>query len=280
MAVLQGNEWILGDALIIGLLPWLAGWWWLRRSRRPKPLPAEWTLTARPLFTADERAVYRQLREALPHHIVLAKVPLVRFCQPVDAQKVRYWYDLLGSIHVSFVVCSANGRVLAAVDIETDKPTSRRTALIKHNVLNVCRVRHLKCRADQLPTVAELQLLVPHQGAAARPAPPAAAHTLNEARTTLAHTVRARRAERSALWQDSSHSHDSFFVPDSRMDTAFGQSDFSGLQSVPPAYAARAKAAMARAALQQREPLESEPPGLQIGGVVIDALTPAHNRSS
>lgn len=280
MAVLQGNEWILlSGALALGLLPWLLTWWWARRKRRQKPLPAEWSLTARPLFTADERAVYRQLREALPHHTVLAKLPLVRFCQPLDAQKVRYWYDLLGSIHVSFVVCSANGRVLAAVDLETDKPTSRRTAQIKQNVLNACRIRHLKCRADQLPSVAELQLLVPHQGAAARPAPPAAAHTLSEARTTLAHTVRARRAERSALWQDSTFSHDSFFVPDSRIDTTFGQSDFSGLSSVPPAYASARARAVARPAAPRREAPDTDDsqPGLQIGGVVIDALAPAHN---
>ena len=46
---------------------------------KPAPLPTEWTLTARPVFSTDERRVYRQLREALPHHIVLSKLPLVRF---------------------------------------------------------------------------------------------------------------------------------------------------------------------------------------------------------
>lgn len=280
-AVLQGNEWIYGGVLALVLLPWFAAWWWVRRSRRSTPLPAEWSLTARPLFTADERAVYRQLREALPHHTVLAKLPLVRFCQPLEAQKVRYWYDLLGSIHVSFVVCSANGRVLAAVDLETDKASSRRAALIKQNVLSVCRIRHLKCRADQLPSVAELQLLVPHQGAVARSVPPAAAHTLTEARTTLAHTVRARRAERSALWQDSTFSQDSFFMQDSRMDTNFGQSDFPGLNSVPPLQTptrSRVSAERASALRRQVEEHEDTTPGaLQIGGVVIDGLTPAHN---
>lgn len=267
----QGNAWILGAVLASCLLLALAAWW-RKRSRSPAPLPAEWSLTARPLFTADERAVYRQLRDALPHHIILAKLPLVRFCQPLDAQKVRYWYDLLGSIHVSFVVCSANGRVLAAVDLETDRPGSRRAALIKQNVLNACRVRHLKCHANQLPSMAELQLLVPHQGAAARPAPPAAGYTISEARTTLAHTVRARRAERSALWQDSSFAQDSFFMPDSRIDTNFMQSDF---HSVPPALAPEAerRPAPAKASAAPAQPHE---PDLQIGGVVIDSLAAAH----
>src|SRR6185295_4084806 len=73
-----------------------------RRAPQPKPLPNEWTLTSRPVFSTDERRVYRQLREALPHHIVLSKLPLVRFCQPTDPQDVRFWYELLGAIHVTF----------------------------------------------------------------------------------------------------------------------------------------------------------------------------------
>lgn len=271
----QGNAWILGAAVLaFGVLLGLLAWWW-QRSRRPAPLPAEWSLTARPLFTADERAVYRQLREALPHHTVLAKLPLVRFCQPLDAQRVRYWYELLGSIHVSFVVCSANGRVLAAVDLETDRPASRRAAVIKQNVLNACRIRHLKCQANQLPSVAELQLLVPHQGAAARPAPPAAGYTLSEARSTLAHTVRARRAERTAMWQDSSFAQDSFFMPDSRIDTMFGHSDFSGVNSVPPTLPAvqQPRAVASRPATTAKQEDSAD---LQIGGVVIDSLAGAH----
>ena len=91
-------------------------------------MPTEWALTARPVFSTDERRVYRQLREALPHHIVLSKLPLVRFCQPNDPQQVRYWYELLGSIHVTFAICSANGRVLAAIDLDTDRGNSRRVA--------------------------------------------------------------------------------------------------------------------------------------------------------
>ena len=59
-----------------------------RRRAKPRPLPTEWTLTARPVFSSDERRIYRQLREALPHHIVLSKLPLVRFCQPTDPGSV------------------------------------------------------------------------------------------------------------------------------------------------------------------------------------------------
>ena len=157
---------IIAVALIVPLAAWIA----LRpRRRQPQPLPTEWALAPRPVFSTDERRVYRQLREAVPHHVVLSKLPLVRFCQPSDPQQVRYWYELLGAIHVSFAICSANGRVLAAIDLDTDRGNSRRAMHIKQSVLAACRVRYLRCPVDHLPSVAELQLLVPQSSAARGP---------------------------------------------------------------------------------------------------------------
>jgi len=228
---MQTPPWIVALAAVAGFglatLFWL---WWARRPRKAAPLPTEWSLTARPVFSTDERRVYRLLREALPHHIVLSKLPLVRFSQPVDPARVRYWFDLLGAIHVTFAVCSANGRVLAAIDLDTDRGNSRRVLQIKQSVLGACRVRYLRCPVDHLPSIAELQLLVPQAGAAARGpqavAPPA--HSLNQARDTLASTVAHRRAERTALWQDSTLFQDSFFAPDTRQD-GYAGSEFGAL---------------------------------------------------
>ena len=159
--------------LLIALVGAVA--WRVRRERKPHamPLPTEWSLAPRPVFSTDERRVYRQLREALPHHIVLSKLPLVRFCQPNDPQDVRFWYELLGSIHVTFAICSANGRVLAAIDLDTDRGNSRRVLQIKQSVLGACRVRYLRCPVDHLPSVAELQLLVPQSAASSRGPQPA-----------------------------------------------------------------------------------------------------------
>lgn len=160
--------------------------WALRRpAYANKGLPGEWSLTARPVFTTDERRVFRLLREALPHHVVLSKLPLVRFCQPTEAKEVRYWFDLLGASHVTFAVCSPNGRVLAAIDLEGERGATPRSLQIKHAVLSACRVRHLRCAMDQLPSVAELQLLVP-QGSNPRgplPAPAATAGGLSRRRS-------------------------------------------------------------------------------------------------
>ncbi len=207
----------------------------LRSSKTSVPLPKEWSLTARPVFTAEERRVYRLLREALPHHIVLSKLPLVRFCQPTNPNNVRYWFELLGSNHVTFAVCSANGRVLAAIDLDTDRGHSNRVQQIKHAVLNACRVRYLRCPVQHLPSVAELQLLVPQGAASARGPlpPPAGPPTLNQARDTLSSTVATKRAARPALWQDSSVFQDSFFAPDNRSD-GFANSDFNDTPSAMP----------------------------------------------
>lgn len=256
---MQTTPWIVAFAALAGFaLAAALGLWLLRRPAKPLPLPTEWSLSSRPVFSTDERRVYRLLREALPHHIVLSKLPLVRFSQPVDPGRVRYWYELLGSIHVSFAVCSANGRVLAAVDLDTDRGNSRRVLQIKQSVLGACRVRYLRCPVDHLPSVAELQLLVPQTGAAPR-APQAVTpptQRLDQARDTLSSTVASRRAERTALWQDSSLFQDSFFAPDTRQD-GFGGSEFGGLGG-----ASRSTAGSADHADSGRAD--------EIGGVVVD----------
>lgn len=214
--------WLLASASL-ALLALAAVLWLVRqRSPRARPLPTEWTLAPRPVFGSDERRVYRQLREALPHHVVLAKLPLVRFTQPTDPQEVRYWYDLLGSIHVSFAVCSANGRVLAVIDLDNDRSNSRRVLQIKQSVLAACRIRYLRCPADHLPSIPELQLLVPLNNATARAPQPASAAMGGGG------AVGSRRRERPTLWQDSGFMQDSFFGPDAQPD--FATSGFGSLR--------------------------------------------------
>jgi hypothetical protein len=265
---MQSLPWIVALVAVALLAAVMAGW--AVRARRPKklpPLPTEWALTPRPVFSTDERRVYRLLREALPHHIVLSKLPLVRFCQPNDPAQVRYWYDLLGANHVTFAICSANGRVLAAIDLDVDRHNSRRVLQIKQSVLGACRVRYLRCPVDNLPTVAELQLLVPSSATPARAPQPLAVppRDLHAARSTLANTVATRRAERSALWQDSTLFQDSFFAPDNRLD-GFGNSEFSGL----PSALAAARTSAAANGSSAGAFLPTEPPEEDIAGVVVD----------
>ena len=240
--------WILALAAIAGIvgLAVLV----LRRSgsaasAKTVDLPTEWPLAQRPIFSPEERALYRQLRTALPHHTILAKLPLVRFCQPEDREELRYWFNLLGPIHVSFVVCAENGRVLAAVDIERpNRPPAKRVSAIKLAVLEACRIRYVRCRSDQLPTATELQLLVPangegqgqrpavpgnapeaparpapsHTAAAPRMTPPATPATPGSSGTPATPGAAAAAAATSGQWYESGFSQDSFFAPETQRD--------------------------------------------------------------
>jgi len=225
--MLEVLPWLLASLSAILLIAATALWWYRSRKPAAPPLPTEWTLTARPVFNTDERRVYRQLREALPHHIVLSKLPLVRFCQPNDPQETRYWYQLLGAINVTFAICSANGRVLAAIDLDAERANSRRVLQIKQSVLGACRIRYLRCPVDHLPSIPELQLLVPqHSG---QPRGPQPAPTMHQARDALASAVASRRRQRNALWQDSGFFHDSFFGVETRGGDST-MSDFGALR--------------------------------------------------
>lgn len=198
--------------------------WALRRpADAGKGLPAEWSLTARPVFTADERRVFRLLREALPHHVVLSKLPLVRFCQPTEAKEVRYWFDLLGASHVTFAVCSPNGRVLAAIDLDGERGVVPRSLQIKQAVLSACRVRYLRCAMDQLPSVAELQLLVPQgsnpRGPLPAPTPTASLPRRRNHGDDEFSSDWGQFSQPLPLWQDASvfSGHDAFGEPPPRL---------------------------------------------------------------
>jgi hypothetical protein len=302
--------WIIAGLSALAVLG-LAAALLLRRPRRErKPLPTEWSLNARPVFSADERRVFRLLREALPHHVVMCKLPMVRFCQPTEARDVRYWYELLGGISVNFAICSPNGRVLAAIDIETERPGSARSLQIKQAVLAACRIRYLRSSVDNLPTATELQLLVPYSNQGSR-AGMAAMPRAGASHLPSPPPVAPRRpapaapaTARNTLWNDSPVFSDSFFAPDSRYDAFGGES----MQAPIPPAEPRARGYRPRAGAQEaagfrdsqlREPhardpqfrdsqfrdsqfrdsqfgrdfptLPSELPDPDIGGVVVDS---------
>lgn len=217
----------LADLLVSALVAALFGGLvagWVRRSGPVAPaLPARWAVSARPVLGARERRLYQRLRSAFPGHLILPKLALVRFCQPDDASLGRYWHGLLGSSHVTFAVCSAEGIVVLAVDLEGARPRSRRSLQVRQGVLAACGVEHLRVSSTQLPDVSELRAVLPSlaiaDGERASPAEQTSL-VLDAARTTLATTVAARRAQRKPKWQDSSLFQDSFFSPDSVTDTA------------------------------------------------------------
>jgi hypothetical protein len=246
--------WII--ALISLLLLGAAGLLWVRYGGRQKrqALPTEWPLSARRVFGPVESRVHRVLREALPNHLILAKLPLVRFCQPDEPGELGFWFDLLGSQHVSFAICSGSGRVLAAIDLDGLRPVSRRSRTIKEAVLDACKVKYIHCMADELPDAAALRELVPEKAAMTKSVPVA---RVVEAGAQLSATVAERRRERQS-WSDTDVMTDSFFDRASRggVVSGFGSSEPPGLSVI-----------------ELDLPLADEPPaGIVIGHVPAVAM--------
>jgi hypothetical protein len=230
--------WILASTSVALALAVVGLFMVRKRARDARALPAIWALTARPVFNSNERRLHLLLREALPQQVILAKLPLVRFCQPTDPQQVRYWFGLLGNSHVSFAICSNHGRVLAAVDIEGERQPSRRLVTIKQSALDAAGIRYLRCTAGRMPSVPELQQLLSSQ-------------TPTNAGLGVTADTHAKRREHPTLWQDSGFMKDSFYGMD-------GRGEVSG-RGNRPLFA------------RPDEPLRDLPPGPDdVGGVVID----------
>lgn len=212
-------------------------WAWLKPRGKSLALPSDWAISARPVFSVGERRLYRQLREAFPQHVVMPKLPLVRLCQPEDHGKVHYWYSLLGSTHVTFAICSPNGRVLLAIDLDSRRSRSSRSVVIKEAVLDACDIRYFSLASDGIPTIDALRLLLPpstptpasaaHPNAAV-PAAPAPADDLP------VDPAIDRSSSRTTPWRDSNVFLDSFFALNQRM--AGGIDSVQTLPEADPEY--------------------------------------------
>ena len=183
--------------------------------------PARWNLNARPMFSVHERALYRELRDALPHHMVLAKVSLLRFCQSADASDARAWYDRPQALHVSLTVCTSNGTVISAIDIEqTSGKATKRSQKLKEAVLENCRIRYVRCLPGQWPQANLLAAWALGPTGHTPDAPHLTPEQVHDVGDQLARKLKQRRAERAERWAESSFAQDSFFAFDSTDQTA------------------------------------------------------------
>ncbi len=216
--------------------PWFWAWWLAalvsgglvgaalqsqRQRAARRNWPRQWNLSARPIFNAHERALYRDLRMALPNHVILAKVGLLRFCQSAEGGNAREWYDRLQALHVTFAVCTPQGTVVSAIDMAPPQERAgSRSQKIKEATLLACRVRYVRCLTGQWPQPSLMAAWVLGQEGAAAAIPALAraadANSLHDAGNELARKLKERRAERAARWAESSFSQDSFFATDSR----------------------------------------------------------------
>ena len=219
-------------ALACGFAAGLA--WHTRRQRQLKGWPRDFKLNARPLFSTDERLLFRELKAALPQHVVLAKLNMLRFCQSANEHQARWWFDRLHALNVTFAICTPNGAVISVIDLDTpQRNASERGQRLKEAVLEACRIRYIRCQAGHWPRPALLaqwalggplaasSSLAASQAASAASA---AVSPLVAARAELAQKLHQRRAERASRFQDSGFASDSFFALDSRFDESAANS--------------------------------------------------------
>ncbi len=215
---------LLLSALVLGGV--LGAWWQVQRQKAlRRNWPRAWNLTGRPVFSAHERALYRELRLALPQHVILSKVGLLRFCQSASDADARAWYERLQALNVSFAVCTPQGLVVSVVDVAPhNERKGSRSQKMKEAALLACRVRYVRCLPGQWPQPGLMAAWVLGQSGASTAAPALGhieqADPLHDAGHELARKLKERRAERAVRWAESSFSQDSFFAPDSRYDDA------------------------------------------------------------
>lgn len=161
---------LVSAAIVIAGIVIVVGLWQAARHKkvrdpvappRPRNSAAADTVIAWPpeaarLMNDAERQAFDLLREALPHHLILAHVPVARFVRVPTRQSYAEWMRRIGNTCVDLVVCDANSRVVAAVDIRRmhdggDPERQQRRHERLHRVLTASGITVQVWREDALP---------------------------------------------------------------------------------------------------------------------------------
>ena len=155
--------------LTLGALLYAA---WLRRKAKVKPrLPDHWPLRARKIVSSNEKEVWAWLRRCFPDHVVMVKVPILRFTMLDDTSnasisantvadspvKSEHWLELLDGIYTTFAISTEDGKVIGCVDV-SGKPTfTKGSHELKETLLLDCGIAYIVVSAAKLPTVASMR---------------------------------------------------------------------------------------------------------------------------
>ena len=147
---------VLGALLGAGVYAWILN----RKSSALLRLPRKWPLASRVLVTNEEHEVLNWLRATFPDHLVMIKLPVLRFTVPVDAGRNgggQRWQTLLNSVYCSFTVCTTNGNVVGCVDMPGKRGLSKVSVRLKESLLSDCRIAYTVVRSASLPKSAAMR---------------------------------------------------------------------------------------------------------------------------
>ena len=147
---------VMGLALVVGTLLGAGLYaWWLRARRVPDPLvPDKWPLTARSLLTSQERAGLKWLTATFDDHLVMVKVPVLRFTVPTHKKQestAERWQELLNGVYCTYTVCTPQGKVVGCVDLPGKHGLSQATRALKEKLLSDCGLAYTVVLVADLP---------------------------------------------------------------------------------------------------------------------------------
>ena len=152
---------MIGLVLVIGLGLGAGGFaWWQRRAATvEQPLPVKWPLTSRVLLTIEEYEVLNWLRTTFKDHLVMVKLPVMRFTIPVKDKKDvgRHWQKMLDGVSCTFTVCTTNGSVVGCVDVPGKRGLPRGNRDLKEGLLSDCGIAYTVVRPFELPKSSEMR---------------------------------------------------------------------------------------------------------------------------
>lgn len=141
---------LVGAVLGIGFY---ARWIQLRTAASLR-LPHNWPLVARMLMTNEEYEVLRWLQSTFHDHLVMVKLPVLRFTTLARRAKVGApppWLVLLNGVYCSFTVCTANGTVVGCVDVPGKRGLNKANRDLKDSLLSDCHIAYTVVRSIKLP---------------------------------------------------------------------------------------------------------------------------------
>ncbi len=148
--------------LLLGAVIGIGGYaWWLRKQASESlRLPDKWPLASRVLITNEEYEVLKWLRTTFHDHMVMIKLPVLRFTKPTDLDKNgggKRWQELLGGVYCTFTICTTNGNVVGCVDVPGKRGISKSARDVKESLLEDCRIAYTFVRSTALPKASAMR---------------------------------------------------------------------------------------------------------------------------
>lgn len=137
--------------LLAGVL--ISNWRANRKAANGLRVPVKWPLVARGLVTTSENEVWSWLRSVFHDHMVMVKVPVLRFTIPMDRErhKSAQWLEMLGAVYTTFTVCAVDGTVVGCVDVPGKRGLGQANRELKEALLSDCNISYTVVRSNSLP---------------------------------------------------------------------------------------------------------------------------------